>query len=296
MKRILSVSLFVVVLTCFFIQSHAQALDIRLNLKKGDRLSYDITLDSNLEQKSNQYSNVNQTSTLTIDQQVKNILPNGNYLIEANYKCFSLKHKFGNKVSTYHSDTVDVKNPYYKHLNFLTSVKFTYELSPRGIVSNMKGFESLTKHTDSDNAIINLLRNFSKPELITEMFNYIPANTVKLNDKWKVQAVLPELMNLKYDINFRLKETNPKSLKIELKSNFNFTKEDSIPGKNRMVKVEETGVQNGNLQVDPATGLRTSSTTEQVIDMVLKSKNKKTNEEQTDPAKIITRISFIMLK
>lgn len=296
MKRILSLSLFAVFLTCFFIHSHAQTFDIKLRLKNGDRFSYDITLYSKLEQKSNQYTNVNQSSTLTIDQQVKNVLPNGNYLIEANYKCFSLKHKFGNKITTYHSDTVDVKNPYYKHLNFLPSVKFTYELSPKGIVSNMKGFESLTKHTDGDNAVINLLRNFGKPELITEMFNYIPASIVKLNDTWKVQAVLPELMNLKYDINYRLKETTPKSLKLELKSNFNFTKEDSIPGKNRMVKVEETGVQNGNLQVDPASGLRTSSTTEQVIDMILKSKNTKTNEEQTDPAKIITRISFILLK
>ncbi len=211
MKRILSVSFVAVLLTCFFTPLQAQPLDIKLILKKGDRFLYNITLEDKLEQKSNQYSDVNQTSTLTIDQQVKNVLPNGNYLIETHYKCFSLKHKFGNKVTTYHSDTVDVKNPYYKHLNFLPSVKFSYELSPKGVVSNLKGFESLTKHTDGDNAVVNLLRHFGKPELITEMYNYIPSSAVKLNQAWKVQAVLPELMNLKYDINYRLMEITPKT-------------------------------------------------------------------------------------
>ncbi len=62
------------------------------------------------------------------------------------------------------------------------------------------------------------------------------------------------------------------------------------------MKLEETGIQNGILQIDPATGLRTSSSVEQKIDMILKSKNTKTNEEQADPAKIITRLSFILLK
>lgn len=296
MKSILPVIYCVVLLMGFSATINAQSYDIKLLLKPGTRFSYDITLDSKLEHQSNPTGDVQQTSTLTIDHLVKTILPSGNYLIEANYKRFRLKHKIGNRITTYHSDTIDVKNPFYKHLNFLPQVKFSYELSPKGVVSQLSGIESLTKHTDGNMSVINLLRHFGKQEIITEMYNYIPVKPIKLNDTWKIQALLPELMNLKYDVNYKLKETTPKNLKLELNSKFNFTKEDSIPGKNRIMKLEETGIQNGILQIDHATGLRTSSSVEQKVDMILKSKNTKTSEEQTDPAKIITRLSFNLLK
>jgi hypothetical protein len=268
---------------------------IKLVLNRGTHYVYATTLENKLDQKDNPEGNVEQIMTLTIDHHVIDRLNNGNYLIETSYKSFSLIMKTNRKVLTYHSDTIDVMNPFYKQLKFLTTLKLSYEVSPEGVVRNLKGFENMKKYTDEDDKIASLLRSFGSERFITEMYNYIPAQPVQLNETWKAQAVLPDLMDLKYDVNYSLKETSAKSLKLGLESEFEMVPaEQSTPsGK---YKIEESGSQNGELLIDPSSGMRLSSVMDQLITINVFIENPKPDEKKTVPMKIISRARSVLLK
>jgi hypothetical protein len=270
----------------------AQKMEIRLFLNKDAHYIYAITLENRLEQEANPQKNLDQTMTLKIDHHVIDRMNNGNYLVEASYKSFSLIMKNNQRVSTYYSDTVDVMNPYYKQLKFLTELKLSYEVSPEGAVSNLKGFENMKKHIDSDIRLANLLRSFGSELVINEMYNYIPMRPVQLNETWKAQAVLPDLMDLKYDLHYTLKEVSEKNLKIEQKAEFNFKPEEPISASGTNYRIEEAGTQNGELLINPKSGMRMSSKVDQVINITLTPKNPKSTNEKGDMMKLFTRQSI----
>lgn len=279
----------------FFIAqtSSAKKEEMKLFLNNGQHYIYLITQENTIEGKSGKIE-MKQNMALKIDHEVIDQLPNGNYLIEASFKSFGIELNLNGKISRYHSDTIEVMNSMYKTLNFLTGVKLKYEVSREGIVSNLSGFEPVSKKMKTDKQLSGLLRSFGNERFILEMYNYIPTGSVGIGNQWTKSAVLPDLMDLKYDIQYIMKEASAKNLKLSQKALLSYSaeipKESGAEG-----KIDEEGTQNGFLLINPITKMRISSDINQQIDVSIQEKTTE-QTEKISPKKITTHTTMVLVK
>lgn len=269
--------------------------DLKLRLNKGARHIYVISQE-NQAIENDKAVEVEQKIALTIDHQVKDRLPNGNYSIELAFKRFSISMKHSQRKLRYDSDTVDVMNPLYKTLNFLTDVRLTYEVSPEGVVSKMKGFEPVKKEIEKNVQLGNMLRNFGNELYYAELYNYIPRKEVEVGEKWKATAVLPDINDLKCDIQYTLKEVSPQQIKIAQEATFKMATDLPTAPDGTVSKVSENGTQKGSLIIDPKTNMRQSSTLTQSVNVLMTSEKNKQSQEKGRTLKLITQTTFALVK
>lgn len=284
------ISLFLI----FFISFSALAKkeEMKLRLLKGEHFIYVITQENTM-QKTPEEVLVSQTMALKIDHKVIDRQVNGNYLIEASFKSFSIELKYNGTVQRYHSDTVEWSNKLYKTLNFLTDIKLTYEVSPEGVVSKLTGFEPIKKKIETDPKLASLLRSFGNEQFLMELYNYIPAQPVGVGDKWTAEGIMPDLMNFKYNSQYTLKEATAQNLKLDQQASINFSTEmPAADGKTELVK--ETGTQKGTLILDPNTRMRLSSDIDQQMEIT--PGPSKQDGEKILPIKLTNRIKTILVK
>jgi hypothetical protein len=269
---------------------------MKLLLNKGQHYIYLITQENTMKEISDKSDKIEmkQNMALKIDHQVIDQLPNGNYLIEASFKSFSIELNSDGKISRYHSDTIDVMNSMYKILNFLTSVKLKYEVSREGIVSNLSGFESIREKMNPDHKLLGLLRSFGNERFILEMYNYVPTGNVGVGDQWTKSGTLPDLKDLKYDIQYSMKEASTQNLKLIQNASFSYSTELPMESDIKS-KMDGKGIQNGFLLINPITKMRISSDINQQIDLSIQ----KTGKEQTKkipPRRITTHTTMVLVK
>lgn len=269
--------------------------DMKLSLNKGARHIYVISQE-NQAIENDKAVEVEQKIALTIDHQVMDRLPNGNYAIELAFKRLSIFMKHDHKSLRYDSDTVDVMNPLYKTLNFLTDIRLDYEVSPEGTVSKLKGFEPLKKEIEKNVQLGNLLRNFGNELFFTELYNYIPKKDVEVGEKWKAMAVLPDLNDLKCEIQYTLQEVTPENLKLTQEASFKMSTDLPKAPDGTVPKVSENGTQKGSLVIDPKTNMRLSSLLSQSVNVLMTTDRTKQDAEKTKTLKLITRTTFALVK
>lgn len=269
--------------------------DMKLRLNKGARHIYVISQE-NQAIENDKAVEVEQKIALTIDHQVKDRLPNGNYSIELAFKRFCISMKHSQRKLRYDSDTVDVMNPLYKTLNFLTEIKLTYEVSPEGVVSKLKGFEPVKKEIEKNVQLGNMLRNFGNELYYAELYNYIPRKEVEVGEKWKATAVLPDINDLKCDIQYTLKEVNTQQIKIAQEATFKMATDLPTAPDGTVSKVSENGTQKGSLIIDPQTNMRQSSTLTQSVNVLMTSEKNKQSEEKAKTLKLITQTTFTLVR
>ena len=207
----------------------AKKEEIKLRLYKGVPFIYLITQESIIQENLEEEPMLKQKTLLKVKHEVKEILGNGDAVMEASIVSFGLQLKYNGKASHYHSDTVDVRNKYYKTLNFLNKVKLSYTVSPNGQVSKLTGFEPIKKKMQEDSQLSGLLRSFGSEQFILEFFNFIPQKAVDTSDKWTSPGILPDMMNLKYDINYSLKAVTEKDIKLNRQASFKTTTAAPMP-------------------------------------------------------------------
>lgn len=223
--------------------------ELKLWLSKGQSFTYLISQRNILEEKINEPL-ISQKITLKINHIVVDYLPNGNYLMQTFIKSFSTEFDKMGINYRYYSDTVDVTNKLYKTLNFLTDVKFSYELSPDGMIRNLTGFNIIKDKMKQDGKLNSILRSFGNEQFLLEFFNYIPLKDVEAGNQWTKPAILPELMDLKYDIRYSFKEATEKEIKLSQNASFTFTKE--VPVNDTIINhITENGIQIGFINIDP---------------------------------------------
>lgn len=241
---------------------------MKLRLFRGEHYIYVITQENIIQENPQEEAMLDQKIALKIQQDVVERLGNGNYVIEASFVSFSLELKYNGKVSRYHSDTINVLNKYYKSLNFLTHIKLNYEVSPEGVVSNLTGFEPVKQKIETDPQLSGLLRSFGTEQFLLEFYNHVPLESVGVGDKWTGSGILPDMMNLKYDIRFTFKEALTQQMKLTHEASFNYSPEvpmeDGTTG-----KLKETGTQKGVLLIDPRTRMCLSSDIDQQLEIIL---------------------------
>jgi hypothetical protein len=295
MNRISLYLLFSICLFTFLPGISSAKSDMKLRLNKGARHIYVISQE-NQAIENEKVVEVEQKIALTIDHQVINLLPNGNYSIQLAFKRFSIFMKHSQRSLRYDSDTVDVMNPLYKTLNFLTDIRLNYEVSPEGIVSNLKGFDPVKKAIEKNAQLGNFLRNFGSELFYTELYNYIPKSEVEIGEKWKTTAVLPDLNNLKCEIQYTLKEATPQNLQLAQAASFKMTTDLPAAPDGSLSKVNENGTQAGSLVIDSKTNMRISSVLTQSVNVLMTTNKTEKNPEKSKTLKLITQTTFALVK
>jgi hypothetical protein len=300
MRRKLLPALFSLCFIFLFAQiTLAKKEEMKLLLNKGQHYIYLITQENTMEEISDKSDKsdkieMKQNMALKIDHKVIDQLPNGNYLIEASFKSFGIELNSDGKISRYHSDTIDVMNSMYKTLNFLTSVKLKYEVSREGVVSNLSGFESIREKMTPDRKLLGLLRSFGNERFILEMYNYVPTGNVGVGDKWTKSAILPDLKDLKYDIQYSMKEASTQNLKLIQNASFSYSTELPM-GSDVESKMDGKGTQNGFLLINPITKMRISSDINQQIELSIQKKGKE-QTKKIPPRRITTHTTMVLVK
>ncbi|HEY3370203.1 MAG TPA: DUF6263 family protein [Prolixibacteraceae bacterium] len=268
--------------------------EIKLRLFRGEHYTYDITQENTIKQDPGDEVMLSQKIGLKIRQDVIERLGNGNFVMEASFLSFNLFMDHKGIKQRYTSDTVNVQNKLYKSLNFLTTIKLNYEVSPEGVVSKLTGFETITEYIQFDPELSRLLRCFGSEEFMTEFYNYIPAQNVAVGDHWSAGGILPDMMKLKYDILYTLKEASVQNLTLNRGASFNYSTEVPLAG-DKTGQLNETGSQKGILILDPKTHMCISSDLDQQIEINLPSENKP-DEEKITPLKVNTRTKILLVK
>lgn len=275
----------------------AKNVEIRLNLKKGEQYKYVVTAINKIDQKvRNKPVQMEQRMTLTINQVVLNKLNNGNYLLKADYEKFRIEIITEDNKIIYDSDSVLTSNGLERILKIMTTVHLKYEVSPSGIVSNMTGLEELSKQVASNMQMANLIRNFGTNQLISQMYSYMPKGKVEIGEKWVVPGIMPELNDLKYDINYTLIEALSENIKLDLHANFKFISAERIIQKDKDIKISETGIQKGDVVLNSKNKMPLSSFLDQEINMIVTATDTLTKSKEVMPMKLISKTSMKLVK
>lgn len=266
--------------------------ELKLWLVKGQSFTYLISQENTLQERVNQPF-ISQKMALKINHTVVDRLPNGNYQMQAFIKSFGTEFdKFGSKFR-YHSDTVDVRNKLYKTLNFLTDVKFSYELSPDGVVSKLTGFQLIKDKMEQDPQLNSILRAFGNEQFLIDFFHYVPNKDVETGSKWTKPSILPELMNHKYEIQYSFKEQSEKEIKLGYDASFTF--KTQVPVNDTIINyISENGTQQGYINIDPKTRMPISSDITQKIH--ISTYKNKPSANKVDPALLTTETKMIRVK
>lgn len=260
------------------LSSSAKKEEIKLRLYRGAPFFYLITQESTIQENPKVEPMLKQKTSLKVKHEVIEILGNGDAVMEASIVSFGLQLKYNGKSSSYHSDTINVRNPYYKSLNFLNQIKLSYTVSPNGEVSKLTGFEPIKKKMEEDSQLSGLLRSFGSEQFILEFFNFIPPKAVSAGDKWLCSGILPDLMNLKYDIHYTLKEITERDIKLSRQSSFRTTTPTTMPD-GAQGEIIQKGTQKGSLSVDTKAHMLISSETDQQLHIFLPGKERKADEK-----------------
>jgi len=292
MNRILVPILFTLSLLIIFPEiSAAKKEEIKLRLYKGARHIYTITQDNKAFLKDNTLQ-AEQKTSLTIDHKVLEQLPNGNFKIEVTNKRFSTYMKFNQNVVKYDSNVADAENSFNQLLDFMMDIRLNYEVSPFGIVSHITGFEPIMKRVETDPQLASFLRIFGKEMFITELYNYLPAKNVEIGEEWRSDGILPDMLDIKYDITFTLKEFTSQNLKISQAAEIKMLKKLPEDPEGTITQISESGNQEGLLELDPLTNMRLSSSVNLTADLVVTTTNSKTQKREVNPLKIISQINI----
>ncbi|HEX7585069.1 MAG TPA: DUF6263 family protein [Prolixibacteraceae bacterium] len=276
---------------------YAKKTEIRLILKKGQQFEYLVSATQLAENRAGDNPiEIEQKMELTIHQIVLDKLRNGNYLLQADYKKFTMEVNSQGQNQKYDSNASD--NPQFLNdlLKGLTKIQVKFEVSPLGVVSNLTGFEEYTKDIALNARLFSMIKDFGTDKIISQMFNYIPKTKVEQGDKWITSGILPDLNNLKYDINFTMAEVSPENVKLDLQAKFKYVSDKPMVQNYREIKVEETGVQKGNVVIDSKNCMPLSKVLNQKIDMVITATDTKTKAKNVSQMKLTYKTMMKLVK
>ena len=293
MKRIQAAVLLSICLIISAFTVNAQKQEIKLFLFKGESYTYLISHENTIEGPDAAQS-MHQKVALKIQHTVVNHLPTGNYQMEAAIIGFSTRFANQGRKYSYNSDTVDVRNKLYPVLEFLNHVKLTYEVSPEGVVSNIKGFEVIKNRTDADPFLKGMLWSFNNPQFLVDFFDYIPLTRVEKGDKWTNSATMPEMKNYQYDIQHIFQSESEKELRLAHSASFNYST-DIAENDSIVNHVTQNVTQEGYISINPNTKMPISSDILQKIQLSA-YQDRPSVSKKIDPVVMITKIQITRVK
>lgn len=293
MKRISSSIFIFIYLIIISFTANAKKEEMKLILFKGESFTYLISQENSIEG-TQETAPMHQMVSLRIRHTVIGRLPSGNYEMEAVYLGFSTKFKNQGRKFSYNTDTVDVRNKLYKVLNFLNGVTLSYEVSPEGEVSNIRGFEVVQNRTDSDPFLKGMLWSFGNTQFLSEFFNYVPHKSVGIGSKWTNSSEMVELKNYKYDIQYTYLAKTEKEIKLDRETSFNYATEIAV-NDSTVNHITQAITQEGNICISPKNMMPISSDMVQKIQLTAYHERPSVSKK-IDPILLTTKTKMIRVK
>ena len=250
----------------------AKKTTIKLNLIKGQQFEYVITKTKNAEPPAGSDNELfDQSMTLTLQLVVLEKLRDGNYLIQANYKRVIYEFLLQSTLRKYDTDVSYNEETPYDNLKDMTKILFKFEISPLGVVSNITGLDEFLNDKTLNVYVRDVCRRFGIKNIGAEIFNYIPKKKIEQGEKWVVSSPLPELNIPDYTIDYKLADTSPKEIKIEIHTNFQFESPKPLWRDGHLEKFKDNITQNGDIIVDTKTSVLLSKKIYQKAEILLYS-------------------------
>ena len=242
-------------------------VEYKLKLKKDQKFDYRTVT----EQKTAQIvmGNVQETEQTTgfgFDLDVQDVDRKGNATLKWTYTWILYKQKGTAGQVTYDSSKKGAVPPQAKTVAALLGESFTTKLTPKGQVTELKGFEQMNKNIKEklppgpvrEHMAKGIMLQFgaeAMKETIEASWAIYPNRAVVVGDSWEKKMVLAKGFPTIQDNKFTLKERKAGAATIEVSSVLK-PNPDAKPMEmgSARIKYEMAGKQNGQIKLDESTG------------------------------------------
>jgi hypothetical protein len=255
--------------------ANKKAVDLKLNLKKGDRYITTMNADQTMTQSiAGNEMTVTTKMGMVMNFDVTDVDPSGNYQIGETFKKINFEMG-GPAAMKFNSDDTTQTDSKAAILKNLVGAELTMKLSPRGKVLELNGAKELmdrmmqsttTEDSAANQQILKILEGFWSDNGIRRMteqgLGYVPPNPVKIGDSWKYEATANLMVPVKIANQYTLMTRNKGSISIELKSSLAMDTVMTVgEGQPMTMSISMNGVGNGTMLINEKTGMLDSSNT-----------------------------------
>lgn len=294
--------IFLFVLTAFlsFTNFSIQAADkynLRLNLEKGS--SYEMAMDfSNIMDQEIMGTpvKISQIMQLLVLLEVEDVLDNGNYSVKYGYKSVKVDMDAMGQKMSFDSEK-DENSPLFASLGTLMDKYLIMELTPKGKVENIEGFDTFIGDIANNPQLQSSLEMFSSQEAFessfSQSFGYFPIEDVEIGDLWEVGYEMPSVFGFEVKMDYELENVTDNTANLLTNSIFN--SEGPIEMNGVTVDLDLEGIQEGKMQIDMNDGMMQSSDMNQKLSFTLTTDNPQTGGKMQIPMEfdLSTKISVV---
>lgn len=260
----------------------AKKADLTLNLTKGDFYNIKMEIHNDVNQQvMGQDMSIEQDILIKTQMHVIDVLESGDYLIEQKYSNIKLDMLMNDKEMNIDSENVEEgkENP----LSAITDLVISFEVSPQGIVDNVKGHDEMMEKLSTNPQIEGVLKGLVSNDQMHVFFSYLPKNTVKPGDNYEVVLNNVELMNLSTTTYYTVEEINKKNVVLDVLTDFGMDAGKSFQQNGMDLTMMASGKQMGNFIVSRKDGMPVSSDSDMDLHMDISFKNPANGEDMTMP-------------
>ena len=268
----------------------SQSKEIKLNLSKGDIFEFNTEMNTNIHQDMmGMKMNLSQKYNVKLTVEVKDVLPNGDYLINQSYKRVVVEANTNGQTLNYDTNNSDTSSPLASIGNLKDAV-VSYNLSPKGKVSKVKGLTEIGDLVGNNPQIKNMLKGIANEKLLESTFLYIPEKKVDAGANYSKTVVLEEFVDTKLVTKYTIESIDASSIHLSMSSRFDISPDKPIVQNGMKMNMKGEGTQTGTLEVFRSSGMPKANDTKQKIEMTITMKNPQTDEDITIPMKIETNV------
>lgn len=280
-KRGLSI-LCIAAMTMGILLGCQNALDLKFNVKKGDKYKVVVTSDQKIsEEISGQKMNIDQTIKTSYSYDITDVAGDGTATVNIKYDAISVKMASGGQTYEYDSSKSAGENDVQgKAYGAIIGQSVTAKISSDGLVKEVSGVDKLLTgiidklqvpdQKTKDSLIESIKQNFGDEALkqnLGSMTNMYPKNKkIKVGDSWENKQVIsigyPMTINSKYT----MKENKDGVITLDAASTIdadNSAKPIDLAG--LKVKYTLKGTQNGTMKLTKSNGFIQSGKVNQSI-------------------------------
>jgi hypothetical protein len=299
--KISKATLLLIIVSLFFsfsTQAKTKKL-LRLNLEKGAVYEMTMNMDNHMDQEMmGQQMKMDQKMQMVTSMTVADVLPNKNFMLTYQYKSIRMDMETMGQTMSFNTDNPDDDNPASSMLKGMTTVELKMEITSRGEVVDIEGFESFNNAFGQNPQLKGMLQMFSDKEAFksnfSKTFSYFPEDKVSVGDTWNSTQQLKDFMNMNFDMHFTV--TDIEDDKITLDVNSDFSSSSPIEQGGMKMEMDMTGKQNGEMKINSEDGMVSSSDLSQDISMLMKMTNPQTQKEQEIPMEMKSTVKISVIK
>ncbi|WP_423128655.1 DUF6263 family protein [Gaoshiqia sp. Z1-71] len=271
---------------------------LRLNLEKGATYEMTMVMSNKIDQEMmGQNVKIDQNMEMLLSYLVLEVLPNNNFLVEYSLPKMSMKMKVNGQEMNFDSEDTAEDNPVNQSLKELNLFKMQFELTPKGTVERISGFDEYAEKISGNQLLQQSMQMFTNEgnfeSFISQTFNYFPENEVGPGDKWTASFHLPAIMNMETIMNFEVVSIENDRINLNVTSDINM--DTPIEQGEMKMNMKMSGSQQGNMVINTGDGWLRDSDLVQKFDMNMKMKNPQSGEDLEIPMQMnsIAKISVI---